>query len=230
MPPVQLTAVRLPAVRVVVWHVLGYLTEVAIVPGALFYLVFSYAGLRPALLAALAWASVAVLRRLIARQPVPATLLLSLVLLLARTVVSWLSGSVFLYFLQPTVTTFLTACVLLTSLFTAQPFAQRALADYVPGLPSFTAQPTVTRFFRRCSVMWACMYLLNGTVTTWALFATDLGPFILISKVGGGVLTLATIGISLWWFLRSLRADGVTVQFGAPAVTALSPAPVPALA
>lgn len=221
MPPVQL-----PAVRLVAWHVFRYLTEVAIIPGALFYAVFSWAGLRPALLAALGWASVAVLRRLVTRQPLPATLLLTLALLLARTVVSWLSGSVFLYFLQPTVTTFLTACVLLGSLRTTQPFAQRALADYVPGLPSFSAQPTVTRFFRQCSMLWAGMYLLNGTVTTWALFATDLGPFMLISKVGGGTLTLATIGISLWWFLRSMRIDGVTVRFG---VTA-TPVPVLVLA
>ena len=207
--------VCLPAVSVVVWHVLRYLTEVAIVPGALFYVVFSRAGLRPALLAALAWASVAVVRRLLTRQRVPATLLLSLALLAARTTVSWLSGSVFLYFLQPTLTTFLTACVLLGSLRTTRPFVQRALEDYVPGLPTFTGQATVTRFFRRCSVLWACMYLLNGAGTTWALFTTELGPFMLISKVGGGAITLATITVSIVWFLRSLRADGVTVVFGA---------------
>ena len=225
--------IALPPVRAVVSHVLRYLAEVAVVPSLLFYAVFSAWGLRPALLAALAWSSVAVVRRLARGQRLPATLVLGTALLLARTAVSWASGSVFLYFLQPTLTTFLTAAVLLGSACTARPFVQRALQDYVPDLPrDLAAAPATRRFFRRCSVLWGAMYLLNGAVTTWALLSTSLGPFLLISKGGGGVLTGLTVAVSVVWLLRALRADGLAVRFGpapcADGSTGPDPAVVPA--
>lgn len=204
----------LPSVRAVTRHVLVYAAEVCIAPSLIFYLTFVVAGLKPALLAALAWSSVAVVRRVVRRQRVPATLVLSMVLLVARTAVSWLSGSVFLYFLQPTLTTFLTAGVLLGSVVVGRPFVAKALQDYAPTLPTdWSALPHVKHFFTRCSLMWGVMYLVNASITTWALMATGLGPFMLISKGGGTALTGATVAVSLVWFLRALKRDSVTVHF-----------------
>ena len=207
-------AVWLPSARTVARGAVTYALEVAVLPSLLFYAAFATWGLRPALLVALGWTSVAIGRRAVRGRRIPATLVLSMALLLARTLVSWLSGSVFLYFLQPTLTTFLTAGVLLGSVVLGRPFVQKALQDYVPSLPAdWSAHPGAHSFFRRCSLLWGAMSLFNATVTTWALLSTSLGPFLLISKAGGTALTGLTVAVSIVWFRRVLRADGVTVRF-----------------
>lgn len=207
-------AIEMPSKQAVRRHAVKYALEVAIAPSVIFYSVFVSLGLKPALLAALAWSSTAVVRRVVKRERVPATLKLSMTLLLARTCVAWMSNSVFLYFLQPTLTTFITASVLIGSVVIGKPFAAKALQDYVPALPTdWSTYPHMQRFFNRCSLMWGCMYLVNASLNTWALMSTSLGPFMIISKAGGTTMAGICVTISIFWGLKCLRADGVHVTF-----------------
>lgn len=207
-------AIELPSKQAVRRHAVKYALEVVLAPSVIFYSVFVSLGLRPALLAALAWSSTAVVRRVVKRERVPATLVLSMTLLLSRTAVAWMSNSVFLYFLQPTLTTFVTASVLIGSVLVGKPFAAKALQDYVPQLPTdWTTYPHMQRFFNRCSLMWGAMYLVNASLNTWALMSTSLGPFMIISKAGGTTMAATCTAISIFWGIRCLRADGVHVTF-----------------
>jgi hypothetical protein len=206
--------IELPSKQSVRRHAIKYALEVVIAPSVIFYTMFVNFGLKPALLAALAWSSTAVIRRVVKGERVPATLALSMTMLLARTAVAWLSGSVFLYFLQPALTTFLTAGVLLGSVVIKKPFAAKALQDYVPALPTdWTTYPHMLRFFNGCSLMWGGMYLISASINTWALMSTSLGPFMIISKAGGTTMAATCVLISIFWGLRSLRRDGVHVVF-----------------
>lgn len=71
-------------------------------PLGLFYLMLTLTNLTGGLLAALAWALTALVRRMVTRTPIPAVLWLTTGLLVVRTAIGYATGSVFLYFLQPT--------------------------------------------------------------------------------------------------------------------------------
>ena len=86
-------------------HALPNLVEASLIPLAVFYGALSLIGVWGALLAALGWSYAAIVRRLVTRKPLPGLLLLGAAGLTARTAVAALSGSVFVYFLQPTLTT-----------------------------------------------------------------------------------------------------------------------------
>jgi hypothetical protein len=221
---VQARVIELPSARSVTRRVLTYVTEVTLVPSVLFYVSFVNLGLKPALLISLAWSGTALLRRLASGQRIPATLVLSCLIMSSRTVVAWMSGSVFLYFLQPVLSTLTIASFLLVSVWLGKPFVQKAIVDYVPGVPSeWSGFPTVERFFRRTTTAFGLMYLLNVTVTSWALMSTGLGSFMLISKGGGTALTATTVGISIVVFLRLLKREGITVRFAPHRVAPVVP-------
>src|SRR5437763_424759 len=105
MPP-HLT-VHLPAIGSLVRQGSKHLLESTIVPLGLFYLLLTFVGFDGGLIAALAWSLLALGRRLVLRQQIPAVLLLTTGLLVARSVLGFATGSVFLYFLQPTLQNFL---------------------------------------------------------------------------------------------------------------------------
>ncbi|MFC7657767.1 hypothetical protein ACFQV8_16830 [Pseudonocardia benzenivorans] len=58
-------------------------------------MLFTQAGFDAGLLAALAWSAVAIGRRVVLRRKIPAILVISTLLLLARTVVGFCTGSAF---------------------------------------------------------------------------------------------------------------------------------------
>src|SRR4051812_48226644 len=114
MPP-HLT-VHLPAFGALLRQGATHLLESTVVPLGLFYLMLTVVGFDGGLIAALSWSVLALVRRAVLRRPIPSVLLLTTGLLVARTCLGLLTGSVFLYFLQPTLQNFLIAFVLVASL------------------------------------------------------------------------------------------------------------------
>src|SRR5205807_8623809 len=105
MPPH--VTVHLPGLGVLFRQAGKHLRESTLVPLCLFSLLLTVVGLDGGLLAALSWSLLALGRRVVLRKPIPAVLLLTTGLLVARTVIGLVTGSVFLYFLQPTLQNFL---------------------------------------------------------------------------------------------------------------------------
>jgi hypothetical protein len=76
------------------------------------------------------------------------------------------------------------------------------------------ARPNVHRFFVRVSFLWAITMFLNGAVVLTLLLTASTHSFPL-ERLGASLgLTAGAIFISIAWFVRSMRRDGVTVHFG----------------
>lgn len=216
----HLHTVHLDGVVAHLWHAVKHLVETAVAPLLLFYLLFHFTGLTGGLLAALAWAAAALIWRLVRGVRIPMVLLITTGLLVVRSVLGYLTHSSFFYFIEPSLQNFLIAGVFLASV----PFERSLiskLADDFCGLPpTVTGNARVQRFFRRVSVLWALVFLVNGVGTLWALAQSTIGEFLLVSTAGSwSVVALAAIG-SVAWLRRVLRGEGIRIRFGARTATA----------
>lgn len=193
--------------------------ESVVAPVAAYYCVLVVAGFRGALLGALAWSYFLVVRRLWRHERISTMLWLGTALLSLRTVVSFVTGSAFVYFIQPTASAFAASLLLVLSALVGRPFTQRFTHDFCPLTPELLARPSVHRFFVRVSFLWAVAMFLNGAVVLTLLLTASAGSFP-VERLGASVvLTAGAIALSISWFARSMRRDGVTVRFGGTPVT-----------
>ena len=206
------TTIQLPPIGSVVWRALRALLESALIPLGLFWLLFTYGGFDAGLWAALGWSAFAIGVRLAGRRPVPAVLLLTTGLLVVRTAVGLATGSAFLYFLQPTVQNFVFALALLLTVGLDRPLVAKLADDFCAFPDALTGHPQVRRFFRRVSLLWAVVFLVNGGVTLAVLATRTVGDFLLVSTAGSYSLVAAGIVLSLWWFRRSLTRHGIRLR------------------
>lgn len=209
-------AIHLPPIGAMLRRAVEPLLESTLIPLGLFWVFFTHIGFDAGLFAALAWSLAAVGRRVLLRHRIPAVLVVSTSLLVARTVVGLWTGSAFLYFLQPTVQNFLFAAMLLVTIGLERPLLAKLADDFCAFPDTLTRHPRMRRFFKQVSLLWAAVFLLNG-VTTLAVLATrTVGDFLMVSTAGSYTLVAAGIGLSLWWFHRSLAGEGIRLRLGAP--------------
>ncbi|GAA1313602.1 VC0807 family protein [Pseudonocardia xinjiangensis] len=209
--------VHLPPVGSLLRHAGIPLLESTLIPLALFWVLFTQAGFDAGLYAALGWSGLAIGRRLVMRQRVPVVLLMSTMLLVVRTVVGLWTGSAFLYFLQPTVQNFVFAVALLVTLGFERPLLAKLADDFCPFPEALTGHPRIKRFFKRVSLLWACVFLVNGATTLAVLATQTVGNYLVVSTAGSYSMVALGIGLSLWWFRRSLAGEGIRLRIGAPA-------------
>jgi hypothetical protein len=204
----------LPSPRATIRHAIPIVLEAMVAPLALFYLVLVTAGFRGALIAALAWSYLALARRLRRGERVSTLLLLGTALLTVRTVVSFITGSAFLYFAQPTAATIVISLVLFGSAVIGRPFTQRFARDFCPIDPELFARPLVRRFFIRISIMWATVLMLNAGIVLWLLVSSSLRAFVLERTAVTWGLTAMAVFFSITRFVAAMRRDGITVEWG----------------
>jgi hypothetical protein len=214
---------KMPAPRAALRHAVPVVLEAILAPLALFYLVLMLWGFRGALIAALAWSFLALARRVYRGERISMLLLLGTVLLTLRTTVSFITGSAFIYFAQPTAGTIVIALVLFGSALLRRPFTQRFAGDFCPIDAEILARPLVHRFFVRISVLWATVLLLNAGFVLWLLLTSSLHAFVLERAGVTYGLTALAIYLSIRQFVVMMRGDGITVQWGANVEGALLP-------
>jgi hypothetical protein len=191
-----------------------HLFEVVLAPLGLFYLLLTLTNLTGGLLAALAWALGALGCRALTRSPIPAVLWLTTALLVIRTAIGYATGSVFLYFLQPTLQNFVIAFGLLATLGLRRPLIARLADDFCAFPVALTSNLRIQRFFRRVSLLWALVFLTNGAATLWVLARATLGNFLMVTTAGSFTLVALAAAVSLLWFRRELRGEGIRLRFG----------------
>jgi len=189
------------------------LLESTIAPLVLFYGLLSLTGLRIGLLAALGWSYSAMLVRMRGRRRIPGILLLGAALLTVRTGLALATGSVFVYFLQPTLATFVVAGLFLVSIRSSQPLVERLAHDFCPLPDSLMSTGKLRRFFLHISLLWALVYAVNGAATLILLFTSSLGTFLVLRTIGSTALTVSAIACSYLWFRSSLRREGVVLRW-----------------
>jgi uncharacterized membrane protein len=210
-------ALEIPRLRAMARHALPGLIEASVVPLVVFYGALWLVGVWGGLIAALLWSYTAIARRLVTRQKVPGLLVLGVVGITARTVMAVVSGSVFVYFLQPTLTTVLVGAVFLASVPAGRPLAHRLAGDFCPLPDTFMGSPPVRRFFARITVLWAFVQLTNAAVSLWLLATQSVETYVLARTVLSWVLTGGAILASTLYFKRSMRRHGIAIHWrGAP--------------
>ena len=217
---------EIPRFRNLARHALPHIVEATVIPLGIFYLSLWLIGVWGALLAAIAWSYGAVACRLITRRRVPGVLLLGAMALTVRSIIAFGSGSVFVYFLQPTLGTIAVAAAFLLSVPAGRPLAERLAADFCPLPQSLLANPAMRRFFMRISLLWALTNMLNAAVTIWLLVSQDLAIYLLAKTFVSWTLTGSAIVISTVWFKRSMRRIGVLRGRRAIVTCALAVRPV----
>jgi intracellular septation protein A len=199
------TPLPIPRLAALARYATPHLLEATLIPLGLFYGGLRLLGLWGALLAALVWSYTSLLRRLVTRRRVPGMLMLGIVGLTARTALALVTGSAFLYFLQPTVGTGLVASVFLGSVLLGRPLALRLAADFMPLPEALLAHAGVRRFFLRVSLLWAAVFLANAGISLWLLVSQSLATFLWTRTVASVSLTCLAVAISVYWFRRCVH-------------------------
>lgn len=208
------TTIHLPSLAVMLRHAGRPLLESTLVPLGLFWILFTQAGFAAGLWAALGWSGLAIGARLALRRRLPAVLLLTTALLVVRTVIGLATGSAFLYFLQPTAQNFVVALALLVTIGLERPLLAKLADDFCAFPAELTGHPHMQRFFRRVSLLWAMVFLINGVGTLLVLTTGTVGDYLAVSTAGSYSMVAAGIGVSLWWFHRFLARHGIRLRLG----------------
>jgi intracellular septation protein A len=208
--PVSAPAVvQLPRPLSIARHAVPHLVEATLVPAALFLLVLHLGGLTLAALVAVAWGYVALGRRVVRRQRVPAMLILSSVGLTVRTIVVIINGSAFLYFLQPVIVAAVIGLIFLLSALTPRPLVHRLAGDFCPLPPGVAERIGVRRLFLGLTLFWALVNLGNAAFTFWLLVSQSTAVFVAIRGVTGTVVTATGVAITVAWSWRVARLEGL---------------------
>jgi hypothetical protein len=135
------------------------------------------------------------------------------VLVAARTVIAYATGSAFLYFVQPTASTFLVAMVFLVTAVARRPIIERLALEFCPLDPALFARPHLRRFFLRLSLLWCIVLVTQAGFVMWLLLETSVRAFVVERSVASAALTLGGIALSVSWFVRVMHQNGVAVRF-----------------
>ena len=215
--PLAANTIHLPAPRAFLRHALPSLVESTVGPVALFYAMLSLLGLRGALLATVGFSYVALARRVVTGRPVPGMLVLACALLTVRTALAMATGSAFVYFLQPTLGTFLVAGAFLVSVPAGRPLAERLAKDFCPLDPDLLRQPFVRKFFLRVSLLWTFVFLSNATLTLWLLLTYSVKSFVLLKTAASLFAIGSAIVVSAMWFRRAMHGEGFSLHWSSRA-------------
>jgi hypothetical protein len=207
--------VEIPRLRTMSRHAGRHVIEATLIPLGLFYGAITLCGQVTALLLALGWCYLAIARRLLTGQRVPGLLALGALGVTARTAMALSTGSLFLYFLQPTLTNGLIGAIFLASIASRAPMAERLAADFCPLPRAFLSHPPVRRFFNRVTLLWAGVQLGNAGITIVLLVSQPVTTFLWTRSVISLFVTAGAIAVSVVWFKRSMRRQGVTIAHAA---------------
>lgn len=209
--------IEIPNLRALARHSLPNVLEGTVLPLLVFLATLHLLGVWGAMTAGLVYSYGAIARRLLTGRRVPGVLLIGALTLTARTVLALLSGSVFVYFLQPSLGTALVATAFLLSVPFGRPLAQRLAHDFCPFSPEVFAHGHMKRFFEQISLLWAVAQFTNAALTIWLLVNHSVTTFVLASRLVSLSLTTTAIGLSVAWFHRSMARHGILVAWRLPA-------------
>jgi hypothetical protein len=206
--------VDLPPWRTVVRQAGRHLVENTFAPLAAFYAALATVGLTWAFVSGLGLCYLTIAIRLVRRQPVPALLLLGAALITARGVIGLSTGSVFLYFLQPSLGNFAIGALFLASVPLSRPLAARLAGEFCAFPSEVIGHHRLRAFFRQVSLLWAFVFCVNGAVAIWMLLSVPIGQYLLLSASSSTAVIVAAAAGSLWWFRRSMHRAGMRIRLG----------------
>jgi len=166
-----------------------------------------------ALAAALTWSVSAIAIQHARRRRVPGLVLLSAVMLTAKTIAAIISGNLMVYFIPPTITTGLVGLAFLISVPLGAPLAGRLAEDFCPFDDDTRCHPVLHQFFIRLSLIWAVTSLVDAGITLWLLMTQSTTTFVIAKSFLGPATTAVTLAIGVALFRAMTLSSGTQVQF-----------------
>jgi hypothetical protein len=188
---------------------LPHLFEATFIPAALFWVFLKMFGVGAAMIVVLCWTFGNVLRRVLQGHRIPGVLLLATIGLIVRTVVALLSGSTFIYFMQPIATTVVLALVFLGSVLIGQPLVARLAADFCPIDADIHRRPGVMHLFSGLTILWAAVHLANAAATYGLLITLPTATFVALKTGACLAITFGGILLTITWAIRIARSENL---------------------
>ena len=198
-----------PTLGAVVRRVSLSLLVACLIPAVLFYTTFVLAGVWTAILVALCWSYGAIIFRAVTGRRTSGLLMLTALLITARTALALLTDSTFVYFLQPIVSDGVVATLFLLSLVSARPMVARLAGDFYPMDHELSVRPRVQRLFWRLTLMWAGLCLGKALMTLWLLQSQSLETFVLVKSVSVLSINATAIGVTICAAVLVARKEGL---------------------
>jgi hypothetical protein len=199
----------MPPLRSMLGRIGSQVIEATLIPAAIFWGMLHLTGLVWALFAGLGWCYVAIARRWVRGNAMPAVLLVAALLFTTRTGIALAFHSTFVYLLTPTLNAFVLAAAFLGSTVLGKPLTERFAQDFV-GLPAhITALVKVRQALRRLCWVWALVNIINGWVALQLLVADHFDAVMLARSVMTPVLTSLAVAACVLMGRRALRAEGI---------------------
>lgn len=208
-PPAAPLARPHPSLGAVVRRVSLSLLVACAVPATLFYTCFRLDGVWTAIVVALGWSYGAIAWRALTGRRPSGLLLLTALLLTARTVIALAAGSTFLYFLQPIISDAVVATAFLASLATARPMVARLAGDFYPMDDELHLRPRIRRLFSTLTVLWAALCLTKAALTLWLLESTSLQTFVLVKSISALSINMLAAGATIGLAVLVARKEGL---------------------
>ena len=192
------------------------LIEGKLIPLVVFLSFLGFAGSTGAVLAALVWSVACIAFRMSTGRRVPGLVVLTAVGLAARTIAAVATGSMVVYFLQPTVSTALVGAAFLVSVGMGRPLAEKLAHDFCPFDEATAHHPRLRQFFVRLSLLWFVTSMLNAAITLWLLLTQPVTTFVVVKSFLGPGFTAITVLLAFGWFRFTTRNSGLRVVFASP--------------
>jgi hypothetical protein len=205
--------VVLPKLWSMARHALPNILEGTVWPFVMFYVFLWATNVWGALLAALAYSYVGVARKLLAGKRVSGLLALTTLTLTVRTILGLASGSVVVYFIQPSLAKAALAAGLLLSLTGKEPLLVKLARDFVPLSDDIMARACVRRFFVHATVLWVVLLLAHSGLATYVLLNESVSYYVAFKSVLNLVVKGGGIALSFAWFVVIARRNGMKVSF-----------------
>lgn len=206
--------VPMPSPRALSLKVLGHLAEAVAIPLGLFYVVNVLVDLRAALIAAAGWAGCAIAFHLLRGARPTALLGVTAALAAIQLLVTAATSSAMVYFLQPTLATFVFALAFAVTAHRRGSLLEHLSQDFCPMPSDVIASTTLQRLFRTLSYLWGSVLAVNSGLTL-ALLLT-LPTTFAVPLATGGSLPVFFLGLylSYRWFRRAIHAGGYVLVWG----------------
>jgi hypothetical protein len=124
----------------------------------------------------------------------------------------FLTGSAFIYFLQPLAGTVALTTAIAASALAGRPILDRLAHEFCP-FPADCPHICASSGSSAGCPRWAVTYLINAVGTIWLLRSMSVGGFVALKSVLGPALTITVVAASLLYFHLAMRNQDVHIRW-----------------
>jgi hypothetical protein len=180
-----------------------------VIPGVLFYTCFAVADVWTAIIAALGWSYGALAFRALTGRRTSGLLVLTAIVMTGRTIITFATGSTFLYFLQPVISDGVVGTTFLLSLATARPVVARLAGDFYPMNHELSMRPRVRRLFWHLTMLWALLCLAKAAMTMWLLQSASLETLVTVKSISVPTINTLAAAATIMAAVMVARKEGL---------------------